>query len=112
MPVSDPREIEVSVVMPCLNEAESVGVCVEKAWKALNEMGISGEPSVEPLSTTTTSPEIPMARRARQAFSTHTPTDSASFRQGITTETSISSGVDAGKGAAFGFTEKCPFVAD
>src|ERR1700684_272461 len=35
--------IELSVVMPCLNESETVGVCVRKAIEALKGEGISGE---------------------------------------------------------------------
>jgi glycosyltransferase involved in cell wall biosynthesis len=35
--------IELSVVMPCLNERETVGVCVRKAIEALKGEGISGE---------------------------------------------------------------------
>lgn len=34
---------EVSVVMPCLNEAETLGTCIEKATRALRESGIAGE---------------------------------------------------------------------
>lgn len=34
---------EVSVVMPCLNEAETIGTCVDKTWKALRDAGIDGE---------------------------------------------------------------------
>ena len=34
---------EVSVVIPCLNEARSIGACVDQALNALNNMGISGE---------------------------------------------------------------------
>ena len=36
------RQVEVSVVMPCLNERETVGVCVRKAMTALRETGHSG----------------------------------------------------------------------
>jgi len=36
-------DVEVSVVMPCLNEAETLGVCIEKAQRALRDAGISGE---------------------------------------------------------------------
>ena len=36
-------EVEVSVVMPCLNEAETLGICVEKAQRALRDAGITGE---------------------------------------------------------------------
>ncbi|HEX5386960.1 MAG TPA: glycosyltransferase family 2 protein [Gemmatimonadales bacterium] len=35
--------IELSVVIPCLNEAETVGACVEKACRAIREHGIAGE---------------------------------------------------------------------
>ena len=37
------QEIEVSVVIPCLNEAQSVGICVKKARSALKRLGICGE---------------------------------------------------------------------
>ncbi|MBA4191790.1 MAG: dolichol-P-glucose synthetase [Planctomycetaceae bacterium] len=37
------RAIEVSIVMPCLNEARTVGICVGKAVQALQELGIHGE---------------------------------------------------------------------
>jgi glycosyltransferase involved in cell wall biosynthesis len=37
------EEVEVSVVMPCLNEARTVGRCVEKALHALESMGVRGE---------------------------------------------------------------------
>ncbi len=35
--------LEVSVVMPCLNEARSVGLCVDTALTAMREAGIDGE---------------------------------------------------------------------
>jgi hypothetical protein len=35
--------IEVSVVMPCLNEVRTVGVCIAKARKSLDDMGVAGE---------------------------------------------------------------------
>lgn len=37
------NEIEVSVVMPCLNEAQSIGICIEKAKKAFKDHNINGE---------------------------------------------------------------------
>lgn len=34
---------EISVVMPCLNEAETLSTCIERAAEALRENGIDGE---------------------------------------------------------------------
>jgi glycosyltransferase involved in cell wall biosynthesis len=36
-------EVELSVVMPCLNEAETVEICIAKALKSFDDLGISGE---------------------------------------------------------------------
>jgi glycosyltransferase involved in cell wall biosynthesis len=35
--------LEVSVVIPCLNEADTIETCITKALKALSESGIAGE---------------------------------------------------------------------
>src|SRR5690242_18763525 len=35
--------VELSVVMPCLDEAATVGICVKKAIDALERHGIRGE---------------------------------------------------------------------
>src|SRR6516162_5799584 len=40
---SDNGMVEVSVVMPCLNEADTVGICIGKAHQALRGAGIRGE---------------------------------------------------------------------
>ena len=37
------RSVEVSVVIPCLNEADTIGVCVQKAMAALVGAHIAGE---------------------------------------------------------------------
>jgi len=42
-PAAPGDELELSVVMPCLNEADTIAVCVEKALGALKEGGIRGE---------------------------------------------------------------------
>jgi len=34
---------QVTILMPCLNEAETLSVCINKAWKGLKEAGIIGE---------------------------------------------------------------------
>src|SRR5262249_40374044 len=50
--------VEVSVVMPCLNEARTVGRCIDKALRALGEMGIPGEVIVADNGSADGSPEI------------------------------------------------------
>jgi glycosyltransferase involved in cell wall biosynthesis len=35
--------MELSVVMPCLNEADTLGTCIEKAQRAMRDAGIEGE---------------------------------------------------------------------
>lgn len=42
-PPALPALVEVSVVMPCLNEADTLGACLLKARRALDEQGINGE---------------------------------------------------------------------
>lgn len=37
------QPLEVSIVMPCLNEADTLATCIEKAQSALNELGAVGE---------------------------------------------------------------------
>lgn len=41
--MSGAQEIELSVVMPCLNEADTLETCVTKAQRAMREAGIAGE---------------------------------------------------------------------
>ncbi len=36
-------EIELSIVMPCLNEAETLATCIRKANRYLSESGVNGE---------------------------------------------------------------------
>jgi len=50
--------VEVSVVMPCLNEADTLAVCVEKAWQGLREIGAHGEVIVADNGSTDASREI------------------------------------------------------
>jgi glycosyltransferase involved in cell wall biosynthesis len=39
----DPTEPELSIVMPCLNEAETLGTCIAKARRFLADSGVRGE---------------------------------------------------------------------
>jgi glycosyltransferase involved in cell wall biosynthesis len=59
------QPIELSVVMPCLNERETVGVCVRKAMVALKDAGIPGEVIVADNGSTDGSVELAQAEGAR-----------------------------------------------
>lgn len=41
--VVPPQAVEISIVMPCLNEADTLAVCIRKALAAIEEHGISAE---------------------------------------------------------------------
>jgi hypothetical protein len=58
-------ELEVSVVMPCLNEARTVGLCVAKARASLEKMGARGEIIVADNGSTDGSQDIARAQGAR-----------------------------------------------
>ena len=55
---SEQSEIELSVVMPCLNEADTLEFCIQKARQALAEHGISGEIVVADNGSSDSSQEI------------------------------------------------------
>lgn len=38
-----PFPVEVSIVIPCLNEADTLAICIEKAHRSLRESAIAGE---------------------------------------------------------------------
>ena len=56
---------EVSIVMPCLNEEESIGVCIEKARTACERYGIDAEIVVSDNGSTDKSVEIAQSLGAR-----------------------------------------------
>jgi glycosyltransferase involved in cell wall biosynthesis len=57
--------LELTVVMPCLNEAETLAVCVDKALAALRDNGIAGEVVVADNGSTDGSQAIAAAHGAR-----------------------------------------------
>jgi len=57
--------VELTVVMPCLNEAETVATCVRKAIGFLAESGISGEVLIADNGSTDGSQELAQAEGAR-----------------------------------------------
>jgi glycosyltransferase involved in cell wall biosynthesis len=57
--------VELTVVMPCLNEAETVATCVRKAMGFLAESGISGEVIVADNGSTDGSQQLAEAAGAR-----------------------------------------------
>ena len=64
--VDDPAaELELSIVMPCLDEAETLGTCIDKATRALSESAIRGEVIVADNGSTDGSVEIAENKGAR-----------------------------------------------
>ncbi|HYN95017.1 MAG TPA: glycosyltransferase family 2 protein [Pilimelia sp.] len=58
-------DIEVTVLLPCLNEAETLAVCVRKAADSLAALGVRGEVLVSDNGSTDGSQEIAEAAGAR-----------------------------------------------
>lgn len=57
-PSAEEEALELSIVMPCLNEAETLAICIEKAQRSLQELGIAGEVIVADNGSTDGSQEI------------------------------------------------------
>ena len=64
-PANSPDRLELSIVMPCLNEHETVGACIRKALATLREHQISGEVIVADNGSTDGSIELAEAAGAR-----------------------------------------------
>ena len=62
---SEERGLELSVVMPCLNESDTLGICLEKAFRAIGEEGLAAEVIVADNGSTDRSIEIAEAAGAR-----------------------------------------------
>lgn len=57
--------VELTILMPCLNEAETIGVCVQKAMRYLEQNGVRGEVVVADNGSTDGSQGIATALGAR-----------------------------------------------
>lgn len=64
---SNENKPEVSVIMPCLNEEMSVGICIDKCFRVFDENGINGEVVVADNGSVDLSREIVLKSRARLA---------------------------------------------
>jgi hypothetical protein len=63
--VARPEQLELSVVLPCLNEAETLETCIRKARRSLAELGVRGEVVVADNGSTDGSQAIAEAAGAR-----------------------------------------------
>ncbi len=70
-PVASAEELEVTVVIPCLNEANSIGICIDKALGAFASEDLSGEVVVADNGSTDGSPEISESHGARVVREPH-----------------------------------------
>lgn len=57
--------IELSVVMPCLDEEDSVAICVHKAWEGIRATGLRGEVIVADNGSSDRSVEVALEAGAR-----------------------------------------------
>jgi hypothetical protein len=64
-PESAEGEIELTVVIPCLNEADTLAVCIGKAQRAMSEHGVVGEIVVADNGSTDGSQDIATSLGAR-----------------------------------------------
>ncbi|MBO0839164.1 MAG: glycosyltransferase, partial [Actinobacteria bacterium] len=65
VPVPTEPELDVSVVIPCLNEARTLGRCVEAALDGIRATGLSGEVIVADNGSTDGSRELAEETGAR-----------------------------------------------
>src|SRR5262245_27788239 len=64
-PTGEARACEITVVMPCLDEADTLATCIDKARRALREAGVDGEIVVADNGSTDGSIEIAQRHGAR-----------------------------------------------
>ena len=59
------KDLELTILMPCLNEAETLEICIKKAMKSLKENNIDGEVLIADNGSTDGSQEIAKRNGAR-----------------------------------------------
>ena len=59
------KELELTILMPCLNEAETLETCIKKAKKSLEDNKIEGEVLIADNGSTDGSQEIARKNGAR-----------------------------------------------
>lgn len=64
-PVAANADVELSIVMPCLNEAETLAVCIGKAQASLKALGVAGEVIIADNGSTDGSQQIATEMGAR-----------------------------------------------
>jgi glycosyltransferase involved in cell wall biosynthesis len=64
-PAPPESEIELTILMPCLNEALTLGICIEKALRFIGHNGIKGEVLIADNGSTDGSQDIARAHGAR-----------------------------------------------
>lgn len=63
--MDDALDLELTILMPCLNEAETIATCINKARKFLDRTGVSGEVLVADNGSTDGSQQIAQSLGAR-----------------------------------------------
>lgn len=105
---TDGRTLELTILMPCLNEAETLGTCIEKAQGYLERSGVEGEVLISDNGSTDGSQEIAQRLGARV---------SAAPRRGY--GAALINGIEAARGRyvimgdaddSYDFTSLDPFV--
>ena len=65
MTVAETEEVELTILMPCLNEAETLAICIRKARSFLETHGVEGEVVIADNGSTDGSREIAVREGAR-----------------------------------------------
>jgi glycosyltransferase involved in cell wall biosynthesis len=65
VPEAESRDVELTILMPCLNEAETIATCIDKAHGFLARSGVAGEILIADNGSSDGSVEYALARGAR-----------------------------------------------